>query len=118
MNKIITAAVAASMAMTASAANIPTFPGGDDALAVFLQQNIQYPAAAAENGIEGVVHVGFTVLKDGSLKNPKILRPIDPDLESEALRIVNSMPAWIPADADGKPVEAPAKVTITFTLPE
>ncbi len=113
----IISAIAVSMAMASSAAETPTFPGGDAAIQQYIESAIVYPQTALDNGVEGVVHVGFMVGADGSIKGAKILRPIDPDLESEAIRIVNAMPAWTPADKDGKPIEAPAQVAITFTLP-
>ena len=92
------------------------FPGGDEALAKYLAANVKYPKHAADCGIEGVVEVKFTVLPDGSRKDPKIVRAIDPDLEAEALRVVAAMPAWIPATTDGTPQESTATVAVTFLL--
>lgn len=94
----------------------PSFPGGDEALSAFIAENMHYPAIAADNGIEGTVDVAFTVKTDGSIGAIKIVRMIDPDLEQEAIRIVKIMPAWIPAQKAGKPVEAPAAVKIPFRL--
>lgn len=109
------------MAMTlavfaASASDKPEYPGGQKALDAFLADNVRYPAAAMENGIEGVVGVDFTVNADGSIGSIKIVRLVDPDLEQEAIRVVKSMPAWIPADNGGTPVAAPAHVDIRFIL--
>ena len=82
----------------------------------YISENLKYPAFAKDNGVEGVVTIGFLVETDGSLKNPKVVHLVDPDLEKEALRLVNGMPAWIPADKDGTPVAAPAQVNIPFVL--
>lgn len=100
----------------AYAAGEPTFPGGDGALKSYISSNTKYPAAAMENGIEGIVAVGFIVMPDGQLTQLKIMKSVDPDLEKEALRVVSGMPAWIPADKDGTPIEAPSRVDIPFIL--
>lgn len=94
----------------------PQFPGGKEALAKYLEKTVKYPQRAADHGIEGVVEVRFIVLTDGSRKDPKVVRAIDPDLEAEALRVVAAMPAWVPATADGTPVEDTATVAVTFLL--
>ena len=96
----------------------PTFPGGEEALKAYIEKNIKYPEMAKENGIEGVVEVGFIVDIDGTLKEIKVIRMIDPDLEKEALRLVARMPRWIPAEKDGTPIEAPSQVEIPFILDE
>lgn len=117
MKRMIMSLVAATViAVAANAKETPTYPGGEEAMKKFIAENLQYPASAIENEVEGVVTVSFTVAPDGTLSNFKIVRMIDPDLEKEAVRIVKKMPAWIPADKDGTPVEAPAKVRIEFNL--
>lgn len=102
----------------ASAADKPTYPGGQEALDTYIATNMKYPATAKENGVEGVVAVVFTVKADGTIGNIKIKRMVDPDLESEAIRLVKNMPAWTPADKNGTPVDAPAEVNINFELPD
>ena len=105
-------------AMGMLAGEVPTYPGGESAMKEYIAKNIKYPASAIETGVEGVVAVGFVVSPDGSLKNIKVIKMVDPDLEKEAVRLVSGMPSWIPADQGGSPVEAPAKVDISFVLPE
>lgn len=95
----------------------PSFPGGDEALMQYLADNVCYPENAAEMGIEGVVTVEFTVKADGSIADAKIVRMVDPDLEEEALRLVNSMPRWTPASDNGTPTEARYSLPIKFRLP-
>ena len=102
----------------AMAADTPTFPGGEEALTEFISSNTKYPSAAKDNGVEGVVTVGFVVSPDGSLKNIKVVKFVDPDLEKEAVRVVSSMPNWVPAEKDGTPIEAPSKVDVPFILEE
>lgn len=113
---IITAA--AAMAVAGALASDPQFPGGTDALNKYLTSNMQYPEAAAHNGIEGVVTVECAIKPDGSVGTIKIVRMIDPDLEQEAIRLVKNMPAWTPAEQNGSAVEAVVTIPVTFTLPD
>ena len=113
---LITAAMTFLGAMASQAADVPEFPGGDAALNKYLTENIKYPQTAKDNGVEGVVAVQFIVHTDGTLGTLKIVRMIDPDLEQEAIRVVKNMPAWIPAEKNGQPIEAPAQVNVPFVL--
>ena len=101
----------------AKADSNPSFPGGEEALTKYIESNLSYPAAALDNGIEGVVNVAFAVKPDGSIGSIKITRMIDPDLEQEAIRLVKNMPAWTPADKECTPVEAVLTLPIKFSLP-
>ena len=94
----------------------PSFPGGEEALKKYIAEKTVYPEIDKENGIEGIVEIGFIFAADGSLNNLKVLKFVDPDLEKEALRVVGGMPAWIPAEKDGTPIEAPSKVDVPFIL--
>lgn len=104
------------VAGAAYAGTQPEYPGGKAALDNYLSSNMKYPARAAENGIEGIVDVAFIVKTDGSIGSIKIVRMVDPDLESEAIRLVKGMPAWIPAEQNGQPVDAQTQVEVNFVL--
>lgn len=82
----------------------------------YISENLQYPENPKELGIEGVVSVSFTVKADGTIGNIKINRSVDPDLESEAIRLVKKMPKWIPAEENGTPVDSQAEMEVSFTL--
>ena len=97
---------------------MPEFPGEENALRMFIANNIIYPVLAQENGIQGKVYVTFVVTKDGSVANAKIARGVDPLLDQEALRVVNSLPAWSPGYQNGKPVNVQYTVPINFVLKE
>lgn len=117
MKKIMLAVAGLLMAGAVYAGPKPEYPGGDSALQNYLATNMKYPQTAIDNGIEGVVDVVFMVKTDGSIGAIKIVRMVDPDLETEAIRLVKGMPAWIPADKNGQPVDAQAQVEINFVLP-
>ena len=113
---ILTLMAVVGIFLGAHAADTPSFPGGKEALDKFIAANLVYPQTSKALGVEGVVTVQFTVNTDGSIGSIKIVRMVDPDLEQEAIRIVKKMPAWIPADKDGSPVESTAEVAVPFVL--
>ena len=94
----------------------PSFPGGDKALMAWLQKNLKYPASAQENNIQGRVLVQFVVNKDGSIVEPKIIRPVDAALDKEAMRVVSAMPKWTPGKQRGKNVRVRFTLPVTFRL--
>ncbi|GET32511.1 protein TonB [Prolixibacter bellariivorans] len=96
--------------------DMPEFPGGDLALRKYIANSIKYPVIAQENGIQGKVYVNFVVNTDGSVTNAKIARGVDPSLDKEALRVINSLPKWKPGKQRGKPVRVSFTVPINFVL--
>lgn len=92
----------------------PEFPGGQAALMNFLRETIKYPAEAAKNGIEGRVIVRFVIGSDGTVGNVEIVRGVDPQLDAEAVRVINAMPKWTPGKQDGKPVAVKYTIPVTF----
>lgn len=93
-----------------------TFPGGDAALYKWLSTQINYPADAAEAGITGRVIVSFVIEKDGSISNARVVRSIHPSLDAEAIRIVKTMPKWIPGKNNGQTVRVEYTLPISFKL--
>ena len=91
--------------------DMPEFPGGTQALLQYLKKNIKYPTICQEQGIQGRVVVQFVVNKDGSIVDREVIKPINPYLDKEALRVVSTMPKWKPGSQRGKPVR------VKFTLP-
>lgn len=94
----------------------PEFPGGEAAMYKYLGDNIVYPSAASEEGIQGRVVVEFVVGKDGSITNVKVARPRHPALDKEAVRVIKSMPKWIPGRNNGQPVKVTYTLPVTFKL--
>ncbi|MBS7385740.1 MAG: energy transducer TonB [Candidatus Egerieousia sp.] len=91
----------------------PKFQGGDqNDFTKWVFNNIVYPEIAKENGVQGRVILQFTVDKDGSVKNVKVLRGVDSSLDKEAVRVVSSSPKWEP----GRQRDKPAKVTFVFPV--
>jgi TonB family protein len=96
--------------------DMPEYPGGEMALREFIANNIDYPEIAQKKGIQGKVYVTFVVGKDGVVKNASIARGVDPSLDGEALRVVNSLPKWQPGKQKGEAVNVSYTVPINFQL--
>ena len=95
---------------------MPSFPGGQSALIQYLGNNIQYPVEAQENGVQGRVIVNFVVEDDGSISRVKVAKSADPALDREAMRVVESMPKWIPGKQNGECVRVRYSVPVVFRL--
>ena len=96
----------------------PQFPdGGTAGLLQYLGKNIKYPTIPQENGTQGRVTVQFVVNKDGSIVDVKVIRGVDPYLDKEAVRVISTMPKWIPGKQRGVPVRCKFTVPVTFILP-
>jgi TonB family protein len=92
------------------------FPGGIQAIQQFISDNLSYPDNAEKNGIEGKVFAQFVVSKEGKVIQAEIVRSVSPELDEEALRVVNLLPEWTPAKLDGKPVNVQFTLPILFQL--
>jgi len=96
----------------------PKFPGGQAELMKYLSENLKYPEDAAEQGIEGRVTVQFVVNKIGKITNVKVLQSVHPSCDKEAIRLIESMPDWIPGENAGKLVDVYFTIPIRFRLPQ
>jgi periplasmic protein TonB len=95
---------------------MPMYPGGDVELLKYLAANTNYPEVAKENNIQGRVIVRFCVTSKGGVSQVSILKGVDPELDAEAIRVVNTIPAFKPGKQGGKPVPVWYMVPIIFTL--
>lgn len=90
----------------------PQFNGGEVMdFAYWVAAEVVYPDEAYSNGIQGTVVVAFTVSKTGKVKDVRVVRGVEDELNAEAIRVVSSSPDWTPGIADGKPVD------VTYTIP-
>mgnify|MGYP003289544139 CR=1 FL=1 len=90
----------------------PTFQDGDaNAFAMWVAQQIVYPETAKESGASGRVILQFTIAKDGSVTDVKVVRGVHPDLDKEVVRVVTSSPKWNPGKHKGQ------AVPVMFTFP-
>ena len=91
----------------------PSFMGGDAiTFSAWVNQHLEYPEVARENGVSGRVMLQFTVNPNGSVTDVKVLRGVDPALDKEAVRVISSSPKWEP----GRQRDRAVKVTYTFPV--
>lgn len=94
---------------------MPKFPYGE--VSRWLSQNIQYPEKAKKERREGKVLVQFIIEKDGRVSNAHVLcGGSNPDLEHEAVRVVQMMPNWQPGIKNGRTVRVSYTVPVNFRL--
>ena len=82
----------------------------------FMEQNIQYPQSAKDQGVQGVVHLTFTVNADGSVSDVVIVQGVNDAINAEAQRVIESMPNWKPGEQNGQPVQTRMRLPIKFKL--
>jgi TonB family protein len=101
-----------------------SFPRGTKAMVGYINAKLIYPSKAKTEKRGGYSFVQFTVERDGTLSNFKVLKgegiELKPtlhltDLDEEALSVIKSMPKWIPAKNKGEQVEVAVILSIKFT---
>jgi TonB family protein len=98
---------------------LPSYKGGESAMADYITNTIEYPQNAIDNNIEGVVNVQFGVDENGNISNVSTLgNKIGYGLEEEAIRVVSRMPKWTPGQVKGKNVKTWRTLPINYRLEE
>lgn len=92
------------------------FPGGEGTLYDYLIKNIRYPYILVQTEMEGDVDLKFSIDKEGKAENIAVLKGFDPLADDEIIRVIKNMPKWIPAESDGKPIDANFRLNIHFSL--
>lgn len=95
---------------------VPSFPGGDISMKKFINENLQYPPLAERNNIQGIVAVNFVVRNNGEIGNIEVVKEIGGGCGIETVRLVRSMPKWIPGEMNGKPVNSRFTLPVYFRL--
>lgn len=93
-----------------------SYPGGVNAMNQFLAKNIQYPKDALANKIEGTVYAHIYVDQSGNREDVEFPNPLGYGLEEEVLRVIKSMPKFIPAEDQGEPVKTKLILPVKFYL--
>ena len=92
----------------------PSFPGGEEKLLKYINNKREYPEMAYRRGIQGRVLCSFIVLADGSVTNVRVMRGVEPSLNSEAKRVLEGMPNWVPGKVQGRHVPVRVVYPVTF----
>jgi protein TonB len=96
------------------AEHMPEFPGGLNALRSFIATNIKYPQKAQENRIQGTVFLRFEVTRNGKIGKIEITKGVNELLDNEAMRVVKTLPDFIPGSQNGKNVAVWYSLPISF----
>lgn len=94
---------------------MPQFPGGNEAMQKYIAENLKYPKTATK-GEQGRVIVSFVINKRGKVGDVKLIRSVSPELDAEAVRVIQDMPDWIPGKQRGKAVNVRYTIPIVFKL--
>lgn len=84
-----------------SVEKMPQFSEGEKAMMIFISDNLEY-TKNADN--KGRVVVRFIVTSTGKITDIQIVRGKNPELDKEAIRVVSSMPTWMPGSQNGRNV--------------
>jgi len=107
-----------SFSCFAQSYKLPEFPGGAKKMALFIEENTQYPDEALKNNIQGKVYARFTVDSSGKLSGFEVFKGIGYGLDEEAIRMLKSMPDWNPAIVKGKKVSHVVNLPIKYIIEE
>jgi len=113
---IVVDAVPVTQVVISDVTRNPEFPGGRDAMNAWLASHLKYPKAAQRMGIEGEVVVAFTVDENGKISDGYILESLHRLCDREAIRLVESMPAWVPGERNGRKSCVECSITVPFDL--
>lgn len=94
----------------------PYYKGGQDSLVKFLKSNVKYPQDAANRNVQGSVLVSFVIDKEGNVGNVKVIRPVSPDIDREAVRVIKLMSGWEPGVLNGQKVDVVYNMPIVFRV--
>jgi protein TonB len=96
---------------------MPRFKGGLKALNDFIRSKVIYPETAVEDNRSGTVFVRFVVDENGKVVNAELLNKLGPDLNNEALRVIQMIPDFeAPGYSKGEPVKTFYQLPIHFRL--
>lgn len=94
----------------------PEFPGGMSKLGQYISENLRYPKVAQAAGLSGRVFIRFLITKQGAIEGVKVLKGVSPEIDAEAIRMVASMPNWVPGKVDGQAVDCFYNLPINFSV--
>lgn len=94
----------------------PQFPGGEAEMYAFIKKNLNYPTVDQEMGNQGRVTIRFVVSKNGEISNVQLVKGVSPGCDKEAIRVIKSMPKWIPGRQNGEPVNVYFIIPVVFRL--
>jgi TonB family protein len=95
---------------------MPQFPNGEKAMLRFLEKNTRYPETSRKAGVQGKVILRCVIEKDGAISTVKVVKKLSPECDEEAVRVVKSMPEWIPGRHKGINVAVIYPIAVNFGI--
>lgn len=95
---------------------MPKFPGGQEALMSYIAKTIKYPVDAQRAKTQGRVILQMLIDEQGNVTSPSIIRSVSPSIDAEAIRVIMSMPQWVPGKNKGEVVKVKYTIPISFRL--
>jgi protein TonB len=95
---------------------MPQIPNGEKALLRFLEKNTRYPEVSRKAGIKGKVVIRCVIEKDGSINTVNVVKKLSLECDEEAVRVVKSMPKWIPGRHNGINVAVIYPIAVDFDI--
>jgi TonB family protein len=94
---------------------MPQFPhGGEKGLYEFIKKNTRYPEEAKKAGKKGKVYLIATIDEEGFIGKVNIVLGLTPACDQEAVRVIKSMPKWIPGRQNGHNVVVEYLIKVEF----
>lgn len=94
----------------------PQFPGGMSQLGEYMRKNLRYPEGVRKASRKSKVFVRFLVTDEGRIEEARVLKNGHPQLDAEAVRLIENMPTWIPARQRGRAVTCEYNLPVDFSL--
>lgn len=94
----------------------PIYPGGQKAMLLFINDNLDYPTEAIEAKVEGTVRIRFSIDHQGKVFKSQIIGGIGHGCDEEAHRLVKLL-AFIVPKAHKLRVHYHRTLNIHFKLP-
>ena len=92
------------------------FPGGQAALLKYIRENTKYPVIALEQDVQGMVILRFVVERDGRVGDIEVKKSLSEECDREAVRVIKSLPRFVPARKEGRPVRKWFTVPVRFMI--
>lgn len=98
------------------AISVPSFVGGPEALADYIHTNVKYPEFSKKHGIEGTVVLEYYITQNGAIEDIKVVKSVSPELDKEAMLVVENMPRWNPAVQNNRAIRVKYQLPVKFEL--
>ncbi|MDR2684569.1 MAG: TonB family protein [Prevotellaceae bacterium] len=92
----------------------PQYPGGEEEMQKFIDENMVFPQSAIDKNISGRVILRFFVDTEGNIKGITVQQGLDADCNNAAIECIKKMPKWLPAQQNGRSITSAVTVPVVF----